>query len=147
MNAIKISELGNQALKTLEKVSSLRPWNYLRNLASVVCVCVCVCVIAMNQIFYFLFLLDIFIYLHFKCYPLPSFLSIIPFPYHLLYEGVPPPKPSPIPTSPLTFPYTVGSSLGMTKSLSSHCCPTRPSSATYAAGAMGLSTCTLWMMV
>jgi len=40
-----------------------------------------------------------------------------------------------------------GSSLGRTKSFSSHWCPTRSSFATFAAGAMGLSMCTLWMVV
>jgi hypothetical protein len=61
---------------------------------------------------------------------------------------------SPSPCSPahshfsiLAFPYTWASSLHRTKGLSSHWCPTRPSSATYAAGAMGPSMCTLWLMV
>jgi hypothetical protein len=38
-------------------------------------------------------------------------------------------------------------SLHKTKNLSSHWCLTRPSSATYAAGAMGPSVCTLWLVV
>jgi hypothetical protein len=44
----------------------------------------------------------------------------------------------------LAFPYTGASSLHRTKGLSSHWCLIRPSSATYAAGAMGCSMCTLW---
>jgi len=45
----------------------------------------------------------------------------------------------------LAFPYTGASSLGRTKGFSSHWCPTKPSSATYAAGATGCSMCTLWL--
>ena len=47
----------------------------------------------------------------------------------------------------LAFSYTGASSLHRTKSLSSHSCPTRPSSATYVAGAMSPSMCTLWLVV
>ena len=47
----------------------------------------------------------------------------------------------------LAFPYTRASSLLRTNGLSSHWCPTRPSSATYAAGAMGPSMCTFWLVV
>jgi hypothetical protein len=69
---------------------------------------------------------------------------------------VSPPKPpilSPSPCSathplllPCTGPYTGASSPLRTKGLSSHWCPTRPSSATYLAGPMGLSMCTLWFV-
>ena len=47
----------------------------------------------------------------------------------------------------LTFPYTGAFSLHRTKGLSSHWCSTRPSSATYEAGTMGPSMCTLWLVV
>ena len=90
-------------------------------------------------------------YLHFKCYPLSRFphtphtpetlypipLSLVLWRYSLTY----PPTLSCLPD--LAFPYTVASSLPRTKVLSSHRCPTRPSSATYVAGTMGLSMCTL----
>jgi hypothetical protein len=49
--------------------------------------------------------------------------------------------------SVLAFPYTGASSLHRTKGLSSHWCPTRPSSATYAAGVMGPSLCATWLVV
>jgi hypothetical protein len=84
---------------------------------------------------FYLFLLDI--YLHFKCYPFPSFLSDNP------------PIPSiPIPCSPthpllllaLAFPNTGALSLHRTKGLSSHWWQTRPS-ATYAARAMSPTMC------
>jgi hypothetical protein len=66
--------------------------------------------------------------------------------------------PYPIPTTPahqtthshipvLEFPYTGASSLHKTKGLSSHCYLTRPSSGTYAAGTIGQSMCTLWLVV
>jgi len=61
-----------------------------------------------------------------KCWlggPSPS-IRVFPFPKH----------------SPPNIPLHWGvSSLGRTKGFSSHWCPTKPSSATYAAGAMGLS--------
>jgi hypothetical protein len=60
-----------------------------------------------------------------------------------LYEGVPSPTHSHLPA--LAFPYT--SSLHRTKGLSSYWCPTRTFSATYAAGAMDPSMCTLWLVV
>jgi hypothetical protein len=47
----------------------------------------------------------------------------------------------------LAFPYTGALSLHRTKGLSSHWCQTRPSSATYAAEAMGPSRCPLWLVV
>jgi hypothetical protein len=47
----------------------------------------------------------------------------------------------------LAFPYTGALNLHRNKGFSSHWCPTRPSSATYAAGAMGCSMCTLWLVV
>jgi hypothetical protein len=47
----------------------------------------------------------------------------------------------------LAFPYTGASNFLRTKGCSFHLCPTRPSSATYAAGAMGPSMCTIWLVV
>jgi hypothetical protein len=47
----------------------------------------------------------------------------------------------------LPFPYTGALNLHGTKGFSSHWCQTMPSSATYAAGAMGPSMCTLWLVV
>jgi hypothetical protein len=46
----------------------------------------------------------------------------------------------------LAFHYTGASSLHRIKSLSSHSCPTRPSSATYEAGTMGPSISNLWLV-
>jgi len=93
---------------------------------------------------------DIFIYIS-NVIPFPCFLSINSLSHSPPSSSIrvfPLPK-HPLPPSPLTFPYTGwgGSSLGRTKGFSSHWCPTRPASATYAAGAMGLSMCTLWMVV
>ena len=70
--------------------------------------------------------------LNFKCY----FYRISP---------IQPPTPSRL--SALIFPYTGVSSLGKNKNFFSSWCPTRPVSSTYAAGAMGLSMCTFWMVV
>lgn len=56
-----------------------------------------------------------------------------------------PPYNSSIPA--LTFAYTVALSLGKTKVFSSYWCPTRPPSPINAVGAMGLSSCTIWMVV
>jgi hypothetical protein len=47
----------------------------------------------------------------------------------------------------LAFPYTVALGLQRNNALPSHWCPTRPSSATYAAGAMGPSMHTLWLVL
>jgi hypothetical protein len=47
----------------------------------------------------------------------------------------------------LAFSYTVVSSLHRTKGLPFLLSQTRPSSATYGAGAMGPSMCILWVMV
>jgi hypothetical protein len=47
----------------------------------------------------------------------------------------------------LAFPYTGALSLPRTKSLSSHWSPTRLSSATYAARAMGPTICFLWLVI
>jgi hypothetical protein len=44
----------------------------------------------------------------------------------------------------LVFPYTGALSLQKIKGLYSHWCHIKPPSATYAAGAMGPSMCTLW---
>jgi hypothetical protein len=47
----------------------------------------------------------------------------------------------------MVFPYTGASNTLRPKGCSSHWCPTRPSSATYAARAIGCSTCTLLLVV
>jgi hypothetical protein len=50
-------------------------------------------------------------------------------------------------STPLTSPYTGASILHMTKSLLSHCCQIRPSSATYVSGTMDPSLYTPWLVV
>jgi len=96
----------------------------------------------------FYFLLNIF-HLHFKCYSVsqfqahkspipsssPSSMKMFPFPNHL---------PSKV---PLKFTLNGDSTLGRTKGFSFHWCLIRPSSATYAAGAMDLSMCSHWVVV
>jgi len=92
-----------------------------------------------------------FIYLHFKCYALswlhlqkPSTPSSLP----LLLWGCSTTHPSiDFELNTLAFPYTGTPSLLKTKSLSSHWCSTRPSFATFEAGAMGPSMCTILLMV
>jgi hypothetical protein len=91
----------------------------------------------------------IFYFSDFKCYP----FSLFPPPPEISYLFLPLPAsmkvffypPTYLPD--LAFPYTGASSLHSTKDLSSHWCPTRPSSATYAAEAMGPSMCTPWLVV
>ena len=80
------------------------------------------------------------------------FSNVIPFPCFTLRKTLsPPPPPAYQPTYShfpvLAFLYTGASSLHRTKCLSPHWCLTRPSSATYAAGSMGHSMCTLWLVV
>jgi hypothetical protein len=85
-------------------------------------------------IFYCIFYL--FIYIS-NVIPFSDFLQRNPLshpPSSCFYEGVSTPTHSHLPT--LTFLYTAASSLHRTKSLFSHWCPTRPSSATYMAGAI-----------
>jgi hypothetical protein len=80
-----------------------------------------------------------FLYLHFKCYPLSQFPLRNPLshpPFSCFYEGVHLPT-HPLSFPSLAFPYTRASSLHRTKGLSSHSCLIRPSSSTYATGAMG----------
>jgi hypothetical protein len=73
--------------------------------------------------------------------PTENPLSLSPSP--CFYDGIPcPPTHFFLPI--LKFLYTGASSLQRNKDLSSHGCLTRPSSATYAAGAMGPSMCTPW---
>jgi hypothetical protein len=94
---------------------------------------------------YFIFIfIRYFLYLHFKFYPLSSFPFQKP-PYPIPPPPVHEPTYSRLPV--LAFPYTGASSLHRTKGLSSHWCPTRPSSATYAAGALSPSLCTLWLVI
>jgi hypothetical protein len=83
-----------------------------------------------------------FIYLHFRC-SLPSLSPLQP------PHPIPPPFASKrvLLHSPTHFPFAGASSLHRTKDLSSHWSRTRQSSATCAAGAMGPSMCTLWLVV
>ena len=94
------------------------------------------------------FLLDIlFIYIS-NVIPFLSFPS-----QNTLFQPSPPtsmrelphPTTHSCPTS-LAFPNTGASSLHRTKGFLSHLCEIRPSSASYAAGAMGPSMCTLWLV-
>ena len=77
----------------------------------------------------------------FLAYPLES-PYIVPHPTAFMKVYPYPPTYSCLPS--LTFPYTGALSFHRTKGLSSHQCPTKPSSATYVAGAMGPSMCTLY---
>jgi hypothetical protein len=104
-------------------------------------------------LFFWKFLLDIFFIYISNVIPFPGFPSEIPL------------RKLPIPSSPASMmvlpqptthsllplhpgiPLTGESSLHRTKGLSSHWCQTRASSATYAAGAMCPSMCTLWLVV
>jgi hypothetical protein len=80
----------------------------------------------------FFFLLDIF-FIYFS-----TFSTLPPPPAHQVTQSCFP---------VLAFPYTGAWNLLRTKGLSSQWCLTRPSSATYAAGAMDPSMCTLWLVV
>jgi hypothetical protein len=87
-----------------------------------------------------------FIYLHFTCYPLswfslfkPSVALSLPLWRCSLTQPLPPHHPG--------IHYTVPSTLHRIKGLSSHWCQVRPSSATFAAEAMGPTMYTLWLMV
>jgi hypothetical protein len=68
--------------------------------------------------------------------------TILPHPasMRVLLSSPPPPFPLPCPGIPLQW------GTHRAKGLSSHWCNTRPYSATYVAGAMGLSMCTLWLV-
>jgi hypothetical protein len=86
-------------------------------------------------IFFFVFFIGYFLHLHFKYYPLSHFPAPLQKPPSYLlfpwfYDAAPPPTHSCLPT--LTFPYPGASSFHRTKGLFSHCCPIRPSCATYA---------------
>ena len=91
----------------------------------------------------FLSFIRYFLYLHFKKFPLsrsPLWEPPIPSPLPLpLWRCPHSPTQSRLPA--LTSPYTGASNPHRTKGLSSHWCPTRPSSATYTARAMGPSMC------
>ena len=90
-----------------------------------------------------LFVFILFIYIS-NVTPFPEFPSRNPYPI------LPPPVSMRVLKHPYThshfpslaFPYTGAWRLPRTKDLSSHWCPTRPSSATYMVGAMGPSMCT-----
>jgi hypothetical protein len=85
--------------------------------------------------FYYIFSLFIFqILFPFLVSPLKTPYPFTPCPAH---------QPTHFLFPALAFPYTGVSSLHRTEGLTSHWCLTRPSSATYAAGAMVCSMCTL----
>lgn len=89
----------------------------------------------------------IFIYIS-KLSPLLCFPSANPRSYPpppCFYEGALTPTHSCL--TALAFPYTGALILHRTKSLSSHWCPTRLSSGSYASGAMSPSMCTFWSVV
>jgi hypothetical protein len=94
-------------------------------------------------LFFFFLLLDIFfIYISnvipFPCSPSGNTLSHPTSP--CFCKGTPPSIHPLLPPPPSHgIPYTGASSFQRTKGLSSHWCPTKPSSATYAAGPMGPS--------
>ena len=102
------------------------------------------------QFLFFFVLLDILCIKISNVIPFPSFLSgtpspIPPSPASMRMLPLPPTQPLPphCPSIPLHWEL----SLHKTKDLSSYWCQTMPSSATYAARAMGLSMCTLWFVV
>ena len=96
-----------------------------------------------------LFFIGYFLYLHLKCYPLsrshlwdslsnpssPSSMRVLPHPTTHSHLAA------------LAFPYTGALISLRPKGCSSHLCPTRPSSATYAAIAMDTFMCTPWLVV
>jgi hypothetical protein len=95
------------------------------------------------------FLLDIlFIYIS-NIIHFPGFPFRIPLSYSLILASVRvffyPPTHSHL--TALELPYTRPSSLHRTKGLSSHWCQIKLSPATYVAGAMDFSMCTLWLVV
>ena len=113
---------------------------------------------------YMIFLYCIWFYFMFLIYSLLHFILLNLFIYLFTFQKLFPFLDSPLETPilsslplhtnlpyscffALASPYTEASNLLRTKGLSSHWCPTRPSSATYAAGAMGLSMYTFWLVV
>jgi hypothetical protein len=107
----------------------------------------CACLPIGIGIYIDLFLLGIFFIYISRVIPFPGIPSENP------YSTLPasmrmfshPPYHSHFPS--LAFPYTGALNLQRTKVLSFHRYPIRPSSATYATGAMGPSMCTFWLMV
>jgi hypothetical protein len=95
------------------------------------------------------FLLDIFFFYISNVPPFPGLSFRNPLshpPLKLPLWGLSfPPTHFCLPT--LAFPYTGVSNTLRSKAISSPGCPTRSSSATYAARATGPSTCTLWLVV
>jgi hypothetical protein len=75
----------------------------------------------------------------------PSETSI-PWSFPCLYEGAPTCPPNPV-FLPWHSPIPGALNILRPKGCSSHWCPTRPSSVTYVVRAMGLSMCTLWLVV
>ena len=76
-----------------------------------------------------------FLQLPYPILPLPASIRVFPQPLTHSYLAA------------LAFPYTRALSLHRTKGFSSHRCKTRPSSTTYAAGAVGPSMYNLWLVV
>ena len=104
----------------------------------------CIWTLTLTMFIYF-FNWILFLYLHFKCYPLSQFTlwnPLIPFPLPLLLWGCFPPN-HPLLTPRLGIPLYWDIEPFRNESLSSYWCLTRPSSATYAFGTMGPSMCTL----
>jgi len=98
-------------------------------------------------IYFELFLLDFFVSPFQMLFPFPVSQTQAAYPISLpfFYKGVPLPNHTSFLT--LTFSYSGGPSLGRTKGFSFHWCPTRPSFATYAAGALSQSMYSLWVVV
>ena len=97
-------------------------------------------------LFYLIFSLFTFQMLPpFQIFPLETSYPILPPPASMrVLFHLPTPTYSCLPV--LVFPYTEASNTLRPKGLSAHWCSTRPSSATYAARAMGPSMCTLWLI-
>jgi hypothetical protein len=98
--------------------------------------------------FYLLLMVILFIY-NLNVITLPSFFSENPPSYHLTPAStwVLPLTHAHSCLTVLAFPYAGASNLNRNKSFPSLWCYIRPSSATYAAGAMGSSVCILWLVV
>jgi hypothetical protein len=92
---------------------------------------------------FFPFFIRHFLYLHLNVLPFPPF----PSKAHLSPSPSPDHQPTHSCFQALAFPCIGAYDLLKTKGLSSHWESIMPVSATYADGAMGLSTCTLWLVV
>jgi hypothetical protein len=116
-------------------------FRYLHNARGHSCLPLFVCLF----VYSFIWLFSLFTFQMLPPFPVPPLKHPIPSLSPCFYEGAPPPThplPPPRPRSPLHW----ASSLHRSKGLSSHWCPTSPSSATYTAGAMGPSMYTYVLM-